>query len=57
MHVEANHRAAGAFINLNALNVHRVDGEDLTMGFTLWRSRAAVARFTEVGTRLQSACR
>ena len=57
VHVEADHRTAGAFINLNALNVHRMDGEDITVGFAFWRCRAAVARFTKVSTGLQGTCR
>lgn len=52
MDVKANHRAAGAFIDINFINIQRVDGKDITVGLTLRWRRAAVACLTEIGTGL-----
>ena len=57
MHVKPDHRAARAFIDLNSLHVQRVHREDIAVGFPFWRRRAAVARFTEVSTRLNGTFR
>lgn len=55
MHVKADHRAAGVFINVKTLDVQRVNRKDIAVRFPFRRRRAAVARFTEIGTRLNDA--
>lgn len=55
MHVKANHCAAGVFINVKTFDVQRVNRKDIAMRLPFRRRRAAVTRFTEIGTRLNDA--
>ena len=52
MDVKAHHRAACSLIDINFINIQRVDGKDITVGLTLRWCRAAVSCLTEIGTGL-----
>uniref|UniRef100_A0A182S5X9 6-phosphogluconolactonase n=1 Tax=Anopheles maculatus TaxID=74869 RepID=A0A182S5X9_9DIPT len=52
VNIEANHRTARAFVDLNAFHVQRMDGELITMAFTLRRCRTAITCLAEVGAGL-----
>lgn len=52
MDVKADHRTAGTRVNINLINIQRVDGEDIAVGLALRWRRAAVSRLTKIGTGL-----
>lgn len=55
VNIKSNHRAAGVLIDINTLYIQRVNRKDIAVRFPFRRRRAAVARFTEIGTRLNDA--
>ncbi|VDZ69044.1 Uncharacterised protein (plasmid) [Klebsiella aerogenes] len=52
MDIKADHRAARLGIDINLIDIQRVHGKNVAVGFTLRRRRAAVACLTKIGTGL-----